>query len=99
MSMVPATYFSDHIRRAQCGIGDATDSISVAAVAPLRMAYAVRAADAKCLPSGPVFQISASVQPSFGFARDIDLSAAPSPQRAWSGDNVVAMAATSQAGR
>jgi hypothetical protein len=99
MSIVPAIYFSDHIRRAQCGIGDATDSISVAAVAQLRAAHAVLAADAECLPSGPVFQISTSVQPSFGFAADIELSARPSPQRASSGDDVVAMAATSQAGR
>jgi hypothetical protein len=76
MSIVPATYFSDHIRRAQCEIGNATDSISLAAVAQLQAAYDLLAADAETLRNGPAFQIASSNQAPFGYALAIDFSLA-----------------------
>lgn len=90
MSIVPATYFSEPIRRAQRLIGASPDSISAIAVAQLQAAYDVLAVDAENLQSGPSFQISASTQAPFGIAPAIDLSIASSPPRAPSGNNLVA---------
>ena len=47
MSIVPATYFSTAIRHAQHMLGDPGDSISRVALAQLRTAYEVLAANAK----------------------------------------------------
>jgi hypothetical protein len=78
MSIVPATYFSTAIRRAQQVLGGSADSISLAAMAQLRTAYEVLAADAEALQSGPVFQTSGFDQQPFGYAPAIDLSRLPS---------------------
>jgi len=79
MSIVPATYFSTAIRHAQHMLGDSGDGISLVALAQLRTAYEVLAANAEALQSGPVFQIGACDQPPFGYAPVIDLSRLPSP--------------------
>lgn len=78
MSIVPATYFSTAIRRAQQVLGGPANSISLAALAQLRTAYEVLAADAEALQSGPLFQISDYDQQPFGYASAIDLSRLPS---------------------
>jgi len=78
MSIVPATYFSTAIRRAQQVLGGLADSISLIARAQLRTAYEVLAADAEALQSGPIFQISGYDQQRFGYAPAIDLSRLPS---------------------
>lgn len=90
MSIVPATYFSEPIRRAQRLIGASPDSISLMALAQLRAAYDVLAADSERVQNGPSFQVSASTQAPFGIAPAIDLSIASSPPRAPSGNDLVA---------
>jgi hypothetical protein len=76
MSIVPAAYFSEAIRCAQRGIGNSPDNISLIAVAQLRAAYEVLAADAEYLQSGPSFEIPAAKLAPLGYAPVIDLSIA-----------------------
>jgi len=92
MSIVPATYFSDHIRRAQREIGNATDSISLAAVAQLQAAYDLLAVEAESLRSGPAFQIASANPAPFGYALAIDFSLAQETPGEGSGTSATAPA-------